>query len=143
MQAGVWVAARRREAVATWHTAPRASGGAAARRGVGGRRGSASGEGCEGHDVGRATRRGVCGARRGVRRGVGRGARRGGEGRCGARRAARRRVRASRRGAAQWAARARRGAGGAARLGDQRGVRGRQRGVVSNDREGAGARPLF
>jgi hypothetical protein len=39
MQAGVWVAARRREAVATWHTAPRASGGAAARRGVGGRRG--------------------------------------------------------------------------------------------------------
>jgi hypothetical protein len=65
--AGVWAAARRREAVATRRSAPRA-----------GRR---RGEGCEGRGVG-------CGEGWGVGRAALRGSV-GGEGRCGARRAAR------------------------------------------------------
>jgi hypothetical protein len=65
--AGVWVAAQRREAIATWRRAPRA--------------GQRSGEGWAGGAAWLGERRGVQGAwrgvrgaRRGVRRGVGHGA---------------------------------------------------------------------
>jgi 23S rRNA pseudouridine2605 synthase len=75
-----------------------AQGGGAARGERAVRLGSASGEGCEGHGMGRAMRRRVRGARRGVRRGVGRGA--SGAARLGGRRGTRRGVRVSRHGSA-------------------------------------------
>jgi hypothetical protein len=77
--AGVWAAARRREAVATRCRVPQAGQWRGEGQAGRGGRGSASGEGCEGHGVahaasgvGRAAWRGVRGARR---RGAARGAR--------------------------------------------------------------------
>jgi hypothetical protein len=112
MRVGVWAAARRREAVATRRTAPRAGW----RRGVGcEERGVGYGEGW---GVGRAALRGSTG---GEWRGVAARGATGLGGRRGARWAPRRDVPCGRRGAARRAAKARRGASGAARHSDGEG----------------------